>query len=94
MSSNTTVLVDATRDKLYVYISATSTYTTAESKCNSMQPVPGATTTGNLVVYNTYSEQVRALQCSVSPDVAVNTLDIKWAGGIAATHTLGPPGAC
>ena len=60
MSSNDTVMVDEEQDKLYVYIASTSTYTNAETKCSSMQPVPGATTTGHPVVFNTYSEQVGA----------------------------------
>ncbi len=60
MSSNDTVLVTEEQNKLYVYISATSTYANAETKCSGMQPVPGATTTGHLAVWNTYSEQVGA----------------------------------
>jgi hypothetical protein len=59
MSSNGTVLVDAKWDKLYVWISATTTYSAARTTCSNMQPVPGAVTQGYPVVFNTYTEQAR-----------------------------------
>ena len=78
LSINSTFWVDGGTNRLYIYYNSSVTYNVARSKCSSIQPVPGATTSGYPVAFNSFDEEVGAGEAARASLVEASTKGSIW----------------